>query len=468
MSIESKLELVQKTHDQQKNSPAHKRLELLFDEGSFVEIDSLAKSGDGYAEVVAGFGAVEGYPVYAFAQNSDVAGGAMSKAHAAKIKKVYGMAVKTGAPVVGIYDSVGARLKEGNEMLNAYGEILLDANNLSGVVPQISVIAGPCIGTAALLAASADIVIMSEAAQLDLETNGAAGSSEEAAKTGMAHILTADDKAAVLEAKKLLSMLPSNNLTSAPVSEYSDASGCEAAFQAVAAAIENGSKEAVASRLVEAAADARSVVEFSAAYGKGMVCALAAVGGSVCGMVACNKAENEGKIDADACAKAARFVRFCDAFAIPVITFVDAVGFESLKEASKLSHAYAEATTAKISVITGAAYGAAFIAMAGRAANADACVAWPTAVISSLAPEAATAIMWNDRLAAMENPLTDRAKLVKEYADTEACPFKAAAEGYVQDVILPADTRRQLFSLLDMLAGKRVSGLPKKHSNIQM
>lgn len=467
MSIESKLELVQKAHHQQNNSPAHKRLLQLFDEGSFVEIDGLAKSADDYAEVVAGFGSVEGYPAYAFAQNSAVAGGAMSKAQAAKIKKIYDMAVKTGAPVVGIYDSVGARLKEGNEMLAAYGEIVLDSSNLSGVVPQISVVAGPCIGTAALLAVSADFVIMAQDAQLALETNGESGSSAEAAAAGVAHLVAADATEAVQKARELLAMLPSNNLTGAPICEYADTADYEAVLTSAAAAIDAEDKQDVAA-VVTAVADAGSMIEIGKGFGEGVICAMATVGGSVCGVVATDKSVNEGKIDADACAKAARFVRFCDAFAVPVITLVDAVGFTSLREASKMTHAYAEATTAKIAVVTGAAYGAAFIAMAGRAANADAVIAWPTAVISALAPETATAILWNDKLAAMENPMEDRAKLIREYADTEAAPMKAAAAGYIEDVILPADTRKKLFSLLDVLAGKRVSRLPKKHSNIQM
>ncbi len=463
MSIESKLELVQKSHSAEKDSPAMKRLQALFDEGSFTEIDSLAKSCDGPAEVVAGFGAVEGYPVYAFAQNSAVAGGAMSKAQAAKIRKIYDLAVKTGSPVVGVYDSAGARLKEADEMLAAYGEILCSSNNLSGVVPQISVVAGPCIGTAALLASSADVVIMSEDAQLELETDGAAGSAQEAAAAGVAHLVAPDAEAAVAQARKLISLLPSNNLAAAPLCEYSDAAGFEAALENCAASMDQGGK-ADGRALILAVADDGSFVELQKEYGATFTCGLATIGGTVCGVVV----SNGEQIDADGCAKAARFVRFCDAFAIPVVTFVNAKGFTSLKEAAKLSHAYAEATTAKIAVVTGMAYGAAFIALAGRAANADVTLAWPSAVISSLNPEAAVSILWNDKLAAMKNPLTDRAKLVKEYMDTEASPLHAAAAGYIEDVIAPAETRARLFAALDMLAGKRVTRLPKKHSNIQL
>ncbi len=460
MSIESKLELVQKSHGAEKDSPAVKRLQMLFDEGAFTEIDGMAKSGEGPAEVVAGFGVVEGCPAYAFAQNSAAAGGAMSKAQAAKIRKVYDLAVKTGAPVVGVYDSVGARLKEADEMLAAYGEILCSSNNLSGVVPQISVIAGPCLGTAALLASSADLVILCEDAQLALETDGSA---KEAVSTGAVHLVAAGVEQAMAQARKLVSMLPSNNLAPAPLCEYSDGAGFEAALNNCAASIDKDGSVDCAT-LLQAVADSGSFLALQEGFGDVFTCGLATVGGTVCGIAAANG----GQIDADSCAKAARFVRFCDAFAIPVVTFVHAQGFSSLKEAAKLSHAYAEATTAKIAVITGAAYGAAFIALAGRAANADVTLAWPSAVISSLKPEAAVSILWNDKLAAMKNPLADRAALVKEYMDTEAAPFQAAAAGYIDGVIAPAETRERLFAALDMLAGKRVTRLPKKHSNIQL
>ncbi|MDD6174839.1 MAG: carboxyl transferase domain-containing protein [Firmicutes bacterium] len=462
--MDTKLELVQKSHAAQENAPAKKRILALFDEGTFVEIDSLAKSGEGQAEVVAGFGSVNGSPVYAFSQNSQIAGGAMSKAQAAKIKKIYDLAVKTGAPVVGIFDSNGGRLKEGNEMLAAYGELLLQSNNLSGVVPQISVIVGACVGTSAMIAAGADFVVLAKDAVFGVAVNGSDETAEEAAKSGTAHIVAENAEEAVVAARTLVSMLPSNNLEAPLMCEFAEPENSAAVLNAAAAKLEADASAAVAAEIAAAVADAGSAIELLKDFGTGVLCELATVGGSVCGLIV----SDSGVIDAAACEKAARFVRFCDAFAIPVITMVNSTGFASLREASMLSHAYAEATTAKISIVTGAAYGSAFIAMAGRAANADLTVAWPSAVISALEPKAAVAILCEDQLAAMTDPKTQRDEIVRKYMDTEASPFAAAESGFIEDVIAPAETRACLINALDMLAGKRVSRLPKKHSNIQL
>ncbi len=464
MSMDTKLELVQKSHAAQENTPAKKRIMTLFDEGTFVEIDSLAKSGDVQAEVVAGFGSVNGSPVYAFSQNNQVAGGAMSKAQAAKIKKIYDLAVKTGAPVVGIFDSNGGRLKEGNEMLAAYGELLLQSNNLSGVVPQISVIAGTCVGTSAMIAAGADFVIMAKEASFGVAVNGCDETAEQASKSGAAHLLADNAEDAVAAARRLIAVLPSNNLEAPLMCEFAEPENGEAILNAAAAKLDVDTDAATACDIVSAVADAGSAIEIMKGFGTGFVCELATVAGSLCGMVA----SDSGIVDAASCEKAARFVRFCDAFAIPVVTLVNSTGFASLREASMLSHAYAEATTVKISIVTGAAYGSAFIAMAGRAANADLTVAWPNAVISALEPKAAVAILCEDKLAAMSDPKTQRNEIVREYTDTAASPFTAAEAGFIEDVIAPASTRACIINALDMLAGKRVSRLPKKHSNIQL
>lgn len=447
MSIESKLAFLQETKAANAQTKAYQRLQLLFDEGTFVEIDSFTKSGDGRAEAAAGFGSVDGCPVYAFAQNSDVEGGAMSKAQAAKICKVYELAEKTGAPVVGIYDSIGARLNESCEMLAAYGDVMLKANNLSGVVPQIAVIAGPCLGASSMIAAAADVVIMSEDGQFALQTNGEGGDLKEASESGLVHLTAKDDKEAVAKARELITLLPSNNLSGAPITDFADS------------AVETDGESGAS--IIAAVMDQDSFIEFQAGFGAGFITGLAKLGGNTVGVVASEEKTADGK----ACEKAARLVRFCDAFAIPVITFVNAESFCCIKAACKLTNAYAEATTAKISVITGEAYGAVYMALAGAAAGVDVAYAWPTASISALNPTTAAVMLWSDKLKGSSNPTADRANLIAEYKDQEACPFKAAGDGFVQDVIEPSETRLKLYAALDMLAGKRVTRLPKKHAN---
>ncbi|WP_195983584.1 carboxyl transferase domain-containing protein [Clostridium sp. D33t1_170424_F3] len=451
MSTGNSAELLQTSREAAAKTKGFQRITALFDEGTFNEVDSFAKSGDGSAEVVAGYGEINGSPVYAFIQNSDVDGGAMSRAQAAKIKKIYDLAVKTGSPVVGIYDSIGGRLNQGADMLAAYGEILLGNNNLSGVVPQISLVLGPCIGTSAMIAASADFVVMAEKAELTIETSGKDGAAENAAKMGVCSILAKDDKAAMEQVRKLIAVLPSNNLSGAPV--FEDAGNASAA-------IPNG---ADAKKIIAAISDTDSFVELNGQFGTAAVAGLSLIGGATVGVVAYN-----GVLDADACSKAARFVRFCDAFSIPVVTLVDAKEFSSVREAAKLSNSYSEATTAKITVITGEAYGPVYVAVAGRGANADYTMAWANAVVCPLAPQTAAMFLWSDRLKKSGNTKDARNKLIEEYKATEATPFAAAAEGYIEDIIRPEETRARLIANLEMLDGKRVSRLPKKHSNIQI
>lgn len=464
MSLESKLQEVLETKETVKGTVAYKRLAKLFDEGSMVEFDSLVKSEDGIAEVVTAYGSVDGMPAYAFAQNGDVAGGAISKAQAGKIKKVYDFAAKTGTPVVGIYDSQGARLKQGGEILAAYGDMLLWSSSLSGVVPQISVIAGTCVGTNALIASSADIVIAAEGADFGIETNGSEKTTENTAES--IHILVKDVDAALAKAGQLISMLPSNNLGVAMSCDYSSPTVSDDELTSAAATV--GTDAKVMSYITSAVADAGSMIEFQENFGRTVITGLATVNGDTVGIVATRSRYNNGKIDADGCSKAARFVRFCDAFSIPVVTLADTYGFDSVRDASKLTHAYAEATTVKMTVIVGAAYGPAFVAMAGRAANADFVAAWPNAVIAPLAPETFAAIMYGDKLKGVDNPAAKRVEIVDEYKDTLASPATAAADGYIDDVIAPSDTRAVISAALEMLAGKKVTRLPKKHSNIQL
>ncbi len=417
-------------------SAARNLLIGFFDAGSFVEIDRLAMDGDHAAEAVAGYGTVDGAPVYAFAQDHDVCCGAVGKAQAAKVRKVYDLAAQNGAPVVAVYNSDGAKLGEGVDAMDAVADILMAANDLSGVVPQIAVIAGGCVGSAAMMAMAADVVIACEGSDYRLNVGD-----EQAA----ADVKAASVDEALETVRALLAALPSNNLSAATLYE-ADASMVETADVAGA---------------IEAFADADTVIKL---YDEnGVATAFARVGGVSCGIVALSA----DKIDCGA-ARAARFVRLCDSFSLPVITFVDAAGFCCLKAASKMSQAYAEATTAKITVVGGRAYGPVYIALAGKRAGADAVLAWPTAKIGALAPETAVCLEWEDRLAAMTDPKNDRAKLIKEYEDTVYDPMAAAANGQVTDVVTVAETKARLIGLLDMLSGKRVTKLPKKHANIQL
>ncbi len=419
---------------------AYKTITDFFDEGSFCEIDAFTKSGEGFAEAVAGFGTVEGMPVYAFAQNSDICGGAMSKAQAVKLKKLYSLALKTGAPIVGFYDSMGGRLQQATELLGGCGDVLNSAASLSGVVPQISVVLGTCLGTSALNAVSADFVIMSEKAQLSLDVTGENADAKYNAEHGNAAIVAKDTAEAVEKAKQLVLYLPSNNLNLAPETfeeEPSGNCGC----------------------LVSKVVDGGSKVKLFDEYGANAKTRLAHIGGQVVGIVN-TKSES---LDCRSTSKIAKFVRFCDAFSIPVITFANCPGFESLASAAKLVSAYAEATTVKISVVTGKAIGSAYIALAGTGANADVVYALPNAVISPVNVEAAAFIMDADE---MKVPVAEQKAVADKFAEENLSAFNAGQNGYVDGIVEEAELRNTLISALDMLSGKRVSTLAKKHSTI--
>ena len=420
---------------------AYQIITEFFDADSFCEIDAFARSGEGFAEVVAGYGTVEGMPVYAFAQNSDICGGAMSKAQAAKLRKLYSLALKTGAPVAGFYDSVGGRLTQGTELLAGTGELLRLASKLSGAVPQISVVLGTCLGTNALNAASADIVLMTEDAQLSLDVTGKNSDAQYNASHGNAAVIVKDKTEAVEKARELVTYLPSNNLVPAPQAEDREPDG------------EN--TKCIVSKLV----DAGSKLRLSDAYGDNARTRLARLGGQVVGVVR----TTGGKLDCQSAAKAAKFVRFCDAFSIPVITFVDCAGFESLKSAAKLSAAYAEATTVKLSVVVGEAIGSAYVALAGTGANADVVYALPEAVISPVNIEAAAFILAPD---AMKVPASEQQAAAAAFAQENLSAFNAAQNGYVDGIVPFEELRGALLSALDMLSGKRVPTVAKKHCTI--
>lgn len=449
-----------------KNSKARTRLTSLFDADSFVELDDFLMAGENTAGVVAGYGLIEGGVVYAFSQDVTVDSGAVSKEHAKKIKKVYELASKTGCPIVSIFDSNGAKLAEGNAMLNAYSEMLMWSNNLSGVVPQISVVLGTCSGVSSMLAASSDYVIMSKEAELFMtapfitnangDKNPNAGTAENAAIGGVASVVCENDDDSLAKTRQLISMLPQNNLAELPLFDFEETNA--------AVDVDGCPKD-----IVKAVADQESTIELNAEYGKGIYTFLGTISGVTAGFVTTS---NTNPIDLDTCSKAARFVKTCDAYNIPVVTFIDTIGFDktsdvkNVREISKLASAYAEATTAKISVVTGKAFGSAYIALGSKNSNSDITVAWPTAQISALAPDTAVEFLWSDRLKGVDNAKTAHDKLVKEYIDTVASPFEAAKDGYIEKVIAPQNTRATIINMLDMLAGKRESKFPKKHATL--
>lgn len=448
------------------NCKARTRLVSLFDADSFVELDNFLMTGDNTAGVVSGYGLIEGGVVYAFSQDVSVDSGAVSREHAKKIKKVYELAAKTGCPVVSIFDSKGAKLDEGNAVLNSYSKMLMWANNLSGVVPQIAVVLGTCAGIGAMVAASADYIIMSKEAELFLtapfitKANGDnsknAGTAENAAKCGVASIVCEDEAASLEQTRKLITILPQNNLAAIPLFDFAESNS-------------EIDVEGCPKNIVKTVADADSTIELNAEYGKGVYTFLGTMAGVTTAFITTSK---NNPLDSAACSKAARFVKTCDAYNIPIITFIDTPGFEltadisNIREIAKLSSAYAEATTAKISIVTGRAFGAAYAALGSKNSNSDVTIAWPTAQISALAPDTAVEFLWEDKLKGCDDAKAAHAKLVEEYIDTVASPFEAAKGGYIETVIAPQDTRGTVINMLDMLAGKRESKFPKKHTTL--
>lgn len=435
MTTQNPLSALEEATAAAETSSARACLRRLFDEGSFVEIDRLARDGDGPAEAVAGYGTIDGAGAVAFCQDHDICRGAIGAAQAAKLLKVYESAAQNGLPLIGIYNSDGAKLGEGFETMDAIARLLAASNQLSGVVPQIAVVAGACVGSTALMAANADVVVAVDGSDYYLNPGD-----DNAAPA----VQVADIDAALAAARALVSLLPANNLAAAVGYEFDNATmtACAGIDEVIGAVADEGSTLPL--------------------YEGDCATVLARVGGIPCGLVTLSG----DAVSCDATARVARFVRLCDSFSLPVITFVDAAGFACLNGAAKVSHAYAEATTAKLTVIVGRAYGAIYIAAAGKAAGADLVLAWPQATILPLAPAAAVHLFQADRL--KETEPTNREALYAAYAAEEGAALKAAAAGCVTDVVKPEETKAKLMAMLEWLAGKRVSRLPKKHSNIPL
>lgn len=444
-----------------------KKIALLFDAGTFVETGALMKrANDEMTGVVCGYGAIGGKLVYAFAQDSDRKKGAFDALQAEKIAMLYRMAMKNGAPVIGMFDSAGAVVCDGASALSAYGKLLRAVSDASGVIPQIAVISGVCSGLAATVAAMFDLAV-TVADQSQLFVNAPflvgkeVGSAEYVAKNGLASVLAADEKDAVAKVCKLIDMLPSNNAEGVIAGDVIDDVNRRVAIDGI-----------FGKDLISVLADAGDFVELGADYAPEMITGLAAFGGVSCGVIA-NSSEKQGVITVDGAKKAAKLVSFCDSFSIPVVTLVDSIGVEVSADAEgaplasqlgKLAMAYASADTAKITVVTGKAYGAAFTLMGSKALGADMVFALPNAEISVMAPDSAVAFLWNDKI----TEEISRADLEKEWKETQASPAAAAADGSIDDVIDASELRQRICAAVYMLMAKSEGTPARKHCNLPL
>jgi propionyl-CoA carboxylase beta chain len=480
---------------------ARERIDFLFDPGSFQEIDKLVTHrcrdfgmedqlipGDG---VVSGHGRIDGRPVYAFAQDFTVFGGSVSETNAAKIVKVMDLAMKMGAPIVGLNDSGGARIQEGVLSLGGYADIFLRNTLASGVIPQISAIMGPCAGGAVYSPAITDFNVMVEGTSYmfvtgpdviktvtheEVTKDELGGAMTHNATSGVAHFAVADDRECLRLIRELLSYLPSNNLDDPPRSESSDPADREdEALDRLVPASPNQPYDML--DLIHAVVDEGAFLEVHRHYAKNIVVGFARLGGRSVGIVANQPAVLAGTLDIDASVKGARFVRFCDAFNIPLVTVEDVPGFLPgtrqeyggiIRHGAKLLFAFAEATVPKVTVITRKAYGGAYCVMASKHIRTDMNFAWPTAEIAVTGPEAAVNILYKREIEKAPDPQAARAARVAEFREKFASPYVAADRGFLDEVIHPRQTRPRLIAALNALSTKRDKNPPKKHGNIPL
>jgi len=479
---------------------ARERLDLLLDPGSFVELDAFVthRSNDfGLAEqrilgdgVVTGHGTIDGRTVFVFSQDFTVFGGSLSEAYAEKICKVMDLAVKVGAPIVGLNDSGGARIQEGVVSLGGYADIFLRNVLASGVVPQVSVILGPCAGGAVYSPAMTDFTIMVEGTSYmfvtgpnvvktvtheDVTADTLGGATTHTTISGVAHLAAADEAAALDAARAILSFLPQNNLGDPPLHETPHGVPDDETFDEVIP--DDPQKPYDMHEVIRRVVDGGDFLELQPGWAQNIIIGFARVGGRSVGIVAQQPAVLAGALDIDASIKAARFVRTCDCFNVPLLTFVDVPGFLPgvaqehggiIKHGAKLLYAYCEATVPKVTVITRKAYGGAYDVMSSKHIRGDMNFAWPTAEIAVMGAEGAVNIIFRDRIAQAEDPATERARLVAQYEEEFGNPYAAAARGYVDEVIFPSETRRRVIGALELLADKRDSSPPRKHGNIPL
>ncbi|HEY9053329.1 MAG TPA: carboxyl transferase domain-containing protein [Rectinemataceae bacterium] len=478
---------------------ARERIDALLDPGSFVELDAFVEHrctdlgmdgveapGEG---VVIGYGTVNGRMVYVFAQDFTVIGGSLGEMHAAKICKAMDMAVKVGCPCIGINDSGGARIQEGVDALAGYGDIFYRNTQASGVIPQISVIMGPCAGGAVYSPALTDFVFMTEGSSNmfitgpqvikavtgeDVSAEDLGGARVHTEISGVAHFRFPSEDETVAGIKRLLSFLPQNNLEDPPLVQTGD--DPQRAEESLASIIpESPNKPYDVRDLMAKVVDSGDFLEIQPDYAKNIVTAFARLGGRSVGIIANQPAVMAGVLDINASDKASRFIRFCDSFNIPLITFADTAGYLPgvgqehggvIRHGAKLLYAYSEATVPKLTLIVRKAYGGAYIAMCSRHLGADQVFAWPSAEIAVMGPDGAANIIFKKEIEEAPDPAAMRKQKIEEYKKNFANPYKAAVRGYVDDVIDPAQTRARLISSLVMLLGKRQAGPSRKHGNI--
>lgn len=480
---------------------ARERIELLLEKGSFVEIDKFVTHqchefglekqrplGDG---VVTGYGMIGKRTVFVFAQDFTVFGGALSETYARKICKIMDMAMELGAPVIGLNDSGGARIQEGVRSLAGYAEIFLRNSLASGVIPQISAIMGPCAGGAVYSPALTDFIFMvketsymfitgpevvKSVTQEEVTMNELGGSDVHSMRSGVAHFTGDNDMDCILKIRELMSFLPNNNMEEPPFVPTTDSPN-RIDPQLDLLIPTNPNQPYDMKELIVSVADDQNFFEVQEEYAKNMVIGYIRLNGKTIGVVANQPAALAGTLDINASVKAARFVRFCDAFNIPLLTLVDVPGFLPginqeyegiIRHGAKLLYAYCEATVPKVTVITRKAYGGAYDVMSSKHIRGDINFAYPTAEIAVMGPDGAVNILFRKDLAKAEDADKRRKELQDDYRSKFANPFRAAELGYVDEVIEPSVTRQRLIRSFELLANKRQSNPPKKHSNIPL
>lgn len=493
-------ERIREQHERGKLT-ARERINYFLDTGTFTEFDKFRTHncqnfdigeseflGDG---VVTGYGKVNGRTVFVFAHDFTVFGGSLGEVFAKKVTKVMDKAMETGAPVIGLNDSAGARIQEGIDSLAGYAEIFHRNQKASGVVPQISVIMGPCAGGAVYSPAITDFVIMVQdtshmfitgpdvietvtGEQIGFDELG--GAQTHASQSGVADHTAADEEAALDDLRYLLSYLPQNNMENPPsVDPWDDPMRRDEELLSIVP--DQPTKPYDITDVIDRIVDEGSLFEIGSMFARNLVIGFARLDGHTIGVVANQPRVNAGTLDIDASVKGARFVRFCDAFNIPILTFVDVPGFMPgvaqehngiIKQGAKLLYAFSEATVPLLTIITRKAYGGAYDVMASKHLGADINYAWPTAEIAVMGPQGAVNILYSDELENADNAEQRRQELINEYRDEFANPYTAADRGYVDKILEPPETRPQLISDLKLLRSKRKSCPDKKHGNIPL